>query len=211
MHAEHDAAVGIGRGPQKHVLIILRHEHREQDRVGVGVGRMAARKRRVGGETGDRRRVELVDAGRRHLHRARAAEHVLVRIGVLHTIGDVIDAVRAVRQAVGGRQREAGRRDVGGGAVDRAVGEVEFRGTEIVTRKVGIGAGQQGNRIGEDRCAACNWRHAPLIDGAENRAQTADRLDRRDAAVCPGHRGLRRQAAREVGRDADVADARHSV
>ena len=84
MHADDDAAVGIGRPAIQHALIFLRDEHREQDRVCVGVGGMARRERWVGAEPAEGCRIETIDLGRRDLIRPRTAVDVLAGLLVGH-------------------------------------------------------------------------------------------------------------------------------
>ncbi len=209
MHAEHDAALAVLGGALEHALVLARHQHGQQHAVGEGVVGVPARERGVGGEPAERRRIEDVVQRRRHLDRARGAVDVLAGALVGDAVGDVVDAVGRVGQAVEGRQRVAGGRHgrhghvvrrrgarVGGGAVGEVVlGDAEVAAGEAVgARQQAVGRRQ---RPGRRRAGA----DAGLIDRAELRAEAADRLQRGQPSGAL-HR-LQRQAAGEVVGRAD--------
>ena len=205
MHAQHDAAVGVFRRPEHLALVEARRQHREQDAVGVSVGRVAAGERGVRGEAVQRRRIEAVDPVGRDLHRARAAVDVLTGLLVGHPVGKVKHAVGRVRQTIVGRQRVAGGRHRGGRHVTgrcrariagRAVREVVLGDTEIAARVVVCTRKQCHDAAERTRGAVL---HAGHVELAELGAVAAHGLRWGDRAT--GRHGLIGQPASEVGRD----------
>ena len=135
----------------------------------------------------------------RDLERARTAVRVLARSLVRHAIGDVIDAVGRVRQAVVGRQRIARRRDRGDRAIVGPVGEIILRNPEARARER-VRAGQQGDGVWQHRMVAVGVGvHARVVDRAEDGSESAGALGRGDAV---DRRPIWDRAG-EVGGDAD--------